>query len=48
MSEHVLQAESREATGKEQAKKMRQAGKVPGVFYAIMKNLCPYYLMNVK
>jgi len=34
MSEHVLQAESREATGKEQAKKMRQAGKVPGVFYA--------------
>jgi large subunit ribosomal protein L25 len=34
MSEHVLQAESREITGKEHAKKMRQAGKVPGVFYA--------------
>ncbi|MBC8185939.1 50S ribosomal protein L25 [candidate division KSB1 bacterium] len=34
MSEHVLQVESREATGKEYAKKLRQAGKVPGVFYA--------------
>ena len=34
MSENVLQAESREVTGKEHAKKMRQAGKVPGVFYA--------------
>jgi large subunit ribosomal protein L25 len=34
MSENVLQAESREVTGKEYAKKMRQTGKVPGVFYA--------------
>ena len=34
MSEHVLQAEPRETTGKEYAKKLRQAGKVPGVFYA--------------
>lgn len=34
MSDLMLQAELREATGKEQAKKIRQAGKVPGVFYA--------------
>lgn len=34
MSELVLQAEIREITGKEYAKKLRQQGKVPGVFYA--------------
>lgn len=34
MSELVLHAEIREATGKEYAKKLRQKGMVPGIFYA--------------
>lgn len=34
MSELVLRAEIRETTGKEYAKKLRQKGMVPGVFYA--------------
>jgi large subunit ribosomal protein L25 len=34
MSELVLRAEIREATGKEYAKKLRQTGKIPGIFYA--------------
>lgn len=33
MSENVLQAEIREGTGKELAKKLRRQGKIPGVFY---------------
>ena len=34
MSELVLHAEIREVTGKEYAKKLRQQGKIPGIFYA--------------
>ncbi|MCU0642902.1 MAG: 50S ribosomal protein L25 [bacterium] len=34
MSELVLHAEIREITGKEYAKKLRQQGKIPGIFYA--------------
>ena len=34
MSELVLHAEIRETTGKEYAKKLRQKGMVPGIFYA--------------
>ncbi len=34
MSEHVLNVELREETGKGFAKKMRREGKIPGIFYA--------------
>jgi len=34
MSENLLHAEIREVTGKEFAKKLRNQGKVPGIFYA--------------
>ena len=34
MSENLLHAETREATGKEFAKKMRKQGKIPGIFYS--------------
>lgn len=38
MSENVLQAEIREGTGKELAKKLRRQGKIPGVFYGHDEN----------
>jgi len=44
MSELVLHAELRELTGKEYAKKLRQQGKVPGVFYAYNETAIPITL----
>ena len=44
MSENLLHAEIREATGKEFAKKLRQAGKVPGIFYTREEKSVPIVL----
>lgn len=44
MSELVLHAELRKVTGKEYAKKLRQQGKVPGVFYAHNETAIPITL----
>lgn len=44
MSENLLNAEIREATGKEFAKKLRQAGKVPGIFYTREEKSVPIVL----
>jgi len=44
MSENVLHAEVREATGKEFTKKLRKQGKVPGIFYTHDENPVPIIL----
>lgn len=44
MSESLLKAESREAKGKEFAKKLRKQGKIPGIFYAHDEKSIPIFL----
>jgi len=44
MSESLLHAESREAIGKEFAKKLRKQGKIPGIFYAHDEKSIPIFL----
>lgn len=44
MSENLLQAEVREVTGKEFAKKLRKQGKIPGVFYTHGEDPVPIVL----
>jgi len=44
MPEHLLQAQLRERTGKEFAKKLRQQGKIPGIYYAHGEQAIPIIL----
>ena len=44
MSENLLQAQVREFTGKEFAKKLRKQGKVPGIFYTQNESPIPIVL----